>query len=217
MITFRKKQRIGGDKLSVTVDVVLRIKHGVEAQVSTSPLEEGADITDHVRVLPQGVEVVGIVVPRDQTNVVAGLASGGGLAGLGGGLGNIGALLGLGEDQRDIEAWMTLKAMIAAREPIEVVTRYQVYFVLPIVLLADEDAGFGQALQFSMRFIEIERGAVNSLDQIAVELRDTVGGKTGTDNLGGQQLGAEEAVDPALAKSKPRVVNPWTAAYEVAA
>ena len=194
MITFRNKTSIG----DVTVPVILRIKHGVEAQVSTSPLEDGADITDHVRVAPQGVEVVGIVVPTDQS------------------VSTIGALAGVlgAPTELDVEAWLSLKAMILSRKRIEIVTRYQTYYVLPISLLADEDAGFGMALQFSMRFIEIEQGSVSSIDQIALELQDTIGGKTGTDNLGGQQLGPEEDVPVGKGKSKPIVVNPWTQAYE---
>lgn len=201
MITFRSKTSLG----DITVDVILRIKHGVEVQVSTSPLENGADITDHVRVQPQGLEMVGIITPTEQT-LLSQVT--------GGGAGAVGAALGLRDGQRDVEGWLGLKALLSARRRIEIVTRYQTYFVLPISLLADEDAGFGMALQFSMRFLEIEQGSVKSLDQIAVDLRDSIGGKTGTDNIGQQQLGAEEDVPLAQAKPRRRVINPFTTAYE---
>lgn len=181
---FRSKTSLG----DVTVDAVLRVKHGVELELSTSPLEDGAEITDHARVLPQGMEMVGIITPTEQTL--------------------LGQLTSLGEDaERDVQGWMALKAMITARRRIEVVTRYQTYFVLPITLLADEDAGFGMALQFTMRFVEIEQGSVSSLDQIALDQRDSIGGKVGTDNLGRKQLGPAEPVPAAKAKAKPRIKN----------
>lgn len=192
------------------IDAVLRIKHQMVVQVSTSPIEDGADITDHVREVPQGVEILGIIVPIHPSGQFRSLAD------VAGGLGGFTAMFGY-EGSRDVEAWQALKALIKRKKRIEVVTRYDTYFILPTELMADEDAGFGLALQFSMKLIEIEIGTVQNLDQIALELQDSVGGASGTDNLGQQSLGDEEAIADADGKRKPSVVNPWTAAYEVAA
>lgn len=202
MIFVRSRTSIG----DVVLDATLRVKHQVVAQVSTSPLEDGAEITDHVRILPQNLEMVGIITPTENT-LLAQFGPSGGPA----------AALGIGGGERDVEAWNDLRSLILARKRLEIVTRYQTYFVLPIELLADEDAGFGMALQFTMRFLEIEIGTVESLDGIAADLQDTVAGKTGSDNLGLQQLGDAEAVPANDVKVKPQVVNPWTGAVGAAA
>ena len=202
MIYVRSRTSIG----DVQIDATLRVKHQVVAQVSTSPLEDGAEITDHVRILPQNMEMVGIITPTENT-LLAQLGPTGGPA----------AALGVAGGERDVEAWNDLRALILARKRLEIVTRYQTYFVLPIELLADEDAGFGMALQFTMRFLEIEIGTVESLDGVAVDLQDTVAGKTGSDNLGLQQLADPEEVPANDAKVKPQVVNPWTGAVGNAA
>lgn len=198
----RSKTKLG----DIEIDATLRIKHMLSVQVSTSPIEDGADITDHVRMMPQNVEILGIIVPINPSGQIRSLAD------LAGGLGGATAMFGY-EGSRDLEAWQALKALIKRKKRIEVVTRYDTYFVLPTDLLADEDAGFGLALQFTMKLIEIEIGSVQSLDQIAVDLQDSVGGTTGTDNLGQQSLGDEESVSAGDAKSKPAVASPWTAAY----
>lgn len=200
---FRSKTSLG----DIEIDATLRIKHQVAVQVSTSPIEDGADITDHVREVPQGLEVVGIIVPISPTGQIRSVAD------ALGGLGGLTAVFGY-EGTRDIEAWQALKALIKRKKRIEVVTRYDTYNVLPIELLADEDAGFGLALQFSMRLLEIEIGTVQSLDAIAPDLQDGVGGTAGSDNLGQQSLGDEEEIPAGKAKSKPIVVNPWTSSYE---
>jgi hypothetical protein len=205
MITVRSKTSLG----DITIDAVLRIKHGVRAQVSAYPLEEGAEISDHVRDLPQNLELVGIITPTVQSMI--GQLTGDTVGGLGG----VAALLSGGN--RDAEGWLALKALIRRRKRLEIVTRYDTYYLLPVELLADEDAGFGKALQFTMRFVEVELGSVKSLDQIAVELRDSVGGKSGTDSFGQQTLGPPEPVPVGKAKAKPAIKNPWSSAYEVAA
>ena len=63
MIFVRSRTSIG----DVQLDATLRVKHQVVAQVSTSPLEDGAEITDHVRILPQNMEMVGIITPTENT------------------------------------------------------------------------------------------------------------------------------------------------------
>lgn len=198
----RSKTSLG----DVELDATMRIKHAARVEVSMIPLEDGADITDHVRFVPQGLEMIGIITPLNPSGRVRTpqdvLASFGPLSELFGFYGT-----------RDIEAWQALKALIKRKRRIEVVTRYDTYFVLPQELLADEDSGFGLALQFSMRLIEIEIGTVRQLDQIALDLQDSVAGTTGSDNLGQQTLGDEESVG-GRTKSKPYVVNPWTTAYE---
>jgi hypothetical protein len=200
ILTFRTATTIG----DIVIDAVLQWRHQIVAQVSTSPMEDGADITDHVRVLPQGVEVVGIITPTNQK----------GLAGL---VAGPAAALGITEGDRDVEGWLALKALIQNRRRIEIVTRWDTYFVLPIELLADEDVGFGHALKFTMKFLQIETGSVTTTDQIAEGFRDNVGGKVGTDNLGQQQLGAEEPVPIGKGKSKPAVKNPYNATMGKAA
>lgn len=193
ILTFRTPTEIG----NVVLDAVLQWRHAIEALVSQSPMEDGADITDHVRVLPQGVEVVAIITPTNQK----------GLAGL---VAGPAAALGITDGNRDVEGYLALKAMVVNRRRIEIVTRYDTYFVLPVGLLADEDVAFGHALKFTMKFLQIETGSVTTTDQIAADLRDSVGGKVGTDNLGQQQLGSAEPVPAGKGKSKPAVVNPWT-------
>lgn len=200
MIVVRSRTSIG----DIVIDAVLLWRHQIVAQVSSSPIEDGADITDHVRILPQNVEVVGIITPTDQKSPLA-LVTG------------PLAALGVTEADRDVEGWLALKALIQNRMRIEIVTRYDTYWVLPVELLSDEDAGFGVALKFTMKFLQIETGSVKTTDQIAAGLRDNVGGKVGTDNVGQQQLGPVESVPAGKGKSKPQVVNPWTAAYGKAA
>lgn len=198
----RSKTSLG----DVEIDATMRIKHAARVEVSSMPIEDGADITDHVRFVPQGLEVLGIITPLNPSGRVKTGAD------ILAGLGPLSELFGW-TGKRDIEAWAKLKALIKRKKRIEVVTRYDVYYVLPIELMADEDAGFGLALQFSMRLIEIEIGTVRQLDQIATDLQDSVAGTTGSDNLGQQTLGDEEAV-AGRKSSKPYVVNPWTTAYE---
>lgn len=200
MIVVRSRTSIG----DIVIDAVLLWRHQIVAQVSSSPIEDGADITDHVRILPQNVEVVGIITPTDQKGPLALLAG-------------PAAALGITEADRDIEGWLALKALIQNRMRIEIVTRYDTYWVLPVELLSDEDAGFGVALKFTMKFLQIETGSVKTTDQISADLRDNVGGKVGTDNVGQQQLGPVESVPAGKGKSKPQVVNPWTGAYGKAA
>lgn len=46
---------------SIWIDVSVREVHGSSAELSKFPVEDGADITDHVRLLPKQIEIEGIV------------------------------------------------------------------------------------------------------------------------------------------------------------
>lgn len=204
----RSKTSIG----DITIDATLRISHRVVAEVTQQPIEEGADIADHMRLMPQGLEIVGIIVPDDPSILASGGTFGENAEAT---ARNLFRVPGLASEARDVEAWQNLKALIRARKRLEIVTRYDTYFILPIELIADEDAGFGTALQFTMRFMEVEIGSVRSLDNIDDALKDTVGGKVGGDNLGQQTLGGEEEVQAGKqTKPKPKVVNSFNTVYQ---
>ena len=199
----------------IRLDATLRISHRVVAEVTQQPVEEGADIADHMRLMPQNLEVVGVIVPDDPSLLATGGTTTENLQGT---LQNTLSVPGLASAARDVEAWTALKALIRARKRLEIVTRYDTYFILPLELLADEDAGFVTALQFTMRFLEIEVGTVKTLDNIDDALKDTVGGKVGGDNLGQQTLGGEEEIQAGKqTKPKPKVVNSFNTVYQAAA
>lgn len=118
--------RLDRDDAEVFVfDAVLSEDHEENAEVSTHPLETGAEVTDHVRVSPISFSISGIVsnTPLD---------------------GEPGA-------DRDFAAWDRLRGLKNARRPLRVVTPLRVYDDMVITSISTKrDPDGGQALAASI-------------------------------------------------------------------
>lgn len=119
-------------------------------RVTQHPVEEGADITDHVQVLPRSITINGIISDSPlplQTLSFEAFTSG---------LGSSALAETLGSATRSQLAYEELERIKNSRRPFEVVTGLDVFS--PVVmsnLVVNRNARTGRALNFSMTVREI--------------------------------------------------------------
>ena len=163
----------------IKFDLEISEHHSIEAQVTEHPIENGATISDHVRLLPRKGSMVGMVTNHPLNNIKAPLPAefNERLSQLG----NPGFFKSLamqysneiiapltdadyagltrltpGEDNRARNAWELFKELMAARQPVTIMTGVEKYAdVIVTKVSTDRDSGTGDSLRFSVDFQEI--------------------------------------------------------------
>lgn len=129
-----------------TVDAALSEDHNFDCEVTSFPVERGANITDHIRQLPKSVTIEGIVsdTPIGRAGVVrSGVAA----------LQEEGLIEAVPFSS---EALDTLLAIQAKGEPVTITTSLKVYENMALEKLSvPRDASTGAALRFTATFTEI--------------------------------------------------------------
>jgi hypothetical protein len=128
------------------IDAALREEHSFESEVTQFPVEDGADITDHVRTLPKVVTIEGVV--SDTPLGKAAVARAG-----------VNALIedGLIEPTTaSADALAALTEIHEAREPVTITTSLRLYENMVMESLTiPRDAETGAALRFTATFRQI--------------------------------------------------------------
>lgn len=178
-ILFGKKQkvRIGvavSDEFlpagAVELDASLNEGHSSTADVTQFPVEEGADITDHVRIKPETLSITGVVT---NTPLIF--------------------LASLRESPtRAEEAYGKLRDILRAREPVSVITSLRQYENMVLTSMkTSRDASTGSVVNVQLDFQEI---IVASSESVAAP-EPTAGAPSsaGAANAGSQAAGPASA------------------------
>ena len=163
---------------SIKFDLLISENHSIEAQVSEHPIENGATVSDHVRVLPRKGSIVGLVtnhpltpsptpLPSEFVEKVSRIGHPGWLQSLANQYTTDAALtpkdfeaiprLTPGESNRARNTWELFKLLVARREPVTIMTGVEKYAdVIVTKVGTSREAGTGDSLRFSVDFQEIK-------------------------------------------------------------
>ena len=118
------------------LDATLEERHEYANQVTTHPVETGGSIEDHVYLEPVRVRIEGEVTDSP-VRILGGL---------------------VGQTERRLEAWETLRDLERSRQPVTLVTGYDVYDNMLLTrLLTPRDRETGKRLLFTAEFIQLSR------------------------------------------------------------
>lgn len=192
----------------IVVDATTREVPTYEADLSKNPVEDGPDVTDHIRIRPVRLEIEGVIseTPLTLASSVQGLvASGlGGIAGRATGSslvgaaatvvgGAIGAKL-FGESKNPaLEAYKKLLDLFSKREPFTVTSKLESYANMVITKLTfPRDPRTGKALIFNATFEQIQVVVAKTarVKALRSDVKHTGGGK---DSLGNQSSNPADA------------------------
>jgi len=125
------------------LDATLEERHEYANQVTTHPVETGGSVEDHVYLEPVRVRIEGEV--SDSPVRI------------------LGGLVGLAE--RRLEAWETLRDLERSRQPVALVTGYDVYDNMILTrLLTPRDRETGRRLLFTAEFVQLSRVRTETVD-----------------------------------------------------
>lgn len=118
------------------IDAALSEEHELEAEVTEFPVEEGANVTDHVRIKPRVVTIKGCVSDTP-IGAVADLRAGSNL-------------------EPNEEARVVLESIFEARDPITIETNLKTYTnMIMESLTIPQSADVGEALMFTATFRQV--------------------------------------------------------------
>jgi len=143
----KTKASIGG----ITIDAVIEDDHERDCEVTENPVEDGANVTDHVHLKPVHLTINGVIsdTPID-FGILNNLATGN-ISGLSN------SVKSLGGSKRSIEQYNKLVELQKKREPFEVVTGLRVYKNMILKRLqVQRNAQKGQAIHFTAELMEIK-------------------------------------------------------------
>jgi len=134
-----KKAKIG----NVTVDASVSEVHNAASEISTNPIEDGADITDHVRNLPLSMTMQGIISDTPITFAL---------------IDNIYGLSKVfGKTSRSQDEYAKILKLRDSREPFDVVTGLRVYKNMILKnFQVNRTAQTGKSISFTAELQQIE-------------------------------------------------------------
>jgi hypothetical protein len=131
---------------NIVVDASVRESHENEAQITDNPVEEGVDVTDHVRIMPKRLTMDGVISDTPITLSV--------ISNISGAIGTVTEFIG-GRSLSQ-EAYDRLLRLQANREPMTIVTGLRVYQNMLIEsLTVPRDSRTANAIHFTAVFREI--------------------------------------------------------------
>lgn len=140
---------------SIEMDVLIDESHEWTSDVTTSEVEEGSPIADHIRLMPDKLTITGMV---GNTNL-----QGSFLDAIVGQV--VGLLDGSGKVDRMKTTFDLLRAMHEARVPVTIYTKWKTYENMALTgLNIPRNASIGKAIQFTMNFMEIRVVSTQSVD-----------------------------------------------------
>ena len=149
-----KKAKIG----NVTVDASVSEVHNAASEISTNPIEDGADITDHVRNLPLSMTMQGIISDTPITFAL---------------IDNIYGLSKVfGKTSRSQDEYAKILKLRDSREPFDVVTGLRVYKNMILKnFQVNRTAQTGKSISFTAELQQIE---IVKTKNVEVELKAKV-------------------------------------------
>lgn len=135
------KTRFGNERGNIELDLNLEESHEWTAEATMNPVEEGAPVTDHVIEQSDKLRIKGFV--SDTPLIVQSFPL----------------------ENRTQPVFDLLRALIKAREPMTVYTKYRTYpdMVLTAVNIPFAP-GTGEAIEFGMDFVNIRKVATQLVD-----------------------------------------------------
>ncbi len=147
----KTKTQIG----TVTIDATVFMKHSISSSMTKNPVEEGAQITDHVELNSQAITIQGVIsdTPLD-FNILNSIVKGN--------FKNVannfsdGVKSSLNKSSRSVEQYQELVKLWKSREPFKIITGLKVYDSMILTKLdVDQTASSGKALHFNAEIEEI--------------------------------------------------------------
>jgi hypothetical protein len=168
-----------------TIDAAPNEEHVFTSDVTDKPVEEGTDITDHVRVLPDSLTIEGVVSNSPIGTIAALRSAESPLA---------------GEFLPADDALAYLRRLRLDREPVTVETDIAVYKSMVLTsLVVPRSATTGDALSFRATFREIQ---IVRTERVAVPVAVPIAQKKS--NRGAKQ---SETVEPSKTLDRQRQLN----------
>jgi hypothetical protein len=145
------KTNFGNDFGNIELDATLEEGHEWNADVTTNPVEIGADITDHVIEQPDRVSIRGVVSDTPLNGIIGNIVS------------FINSLTGA--EQRSQAVFDLLHELIKLKQPMTIVTKYHIYtdMVLASVNIP-RNSGTGEAIEFNAEFVNIRLVSTQTVD-----------------------------------------------------
>lgn len=170
---------------TISVDASMRESHEARSEVTKYPIEEGADQTDHVRLLPLSFSMDGVISDSPI-----------GYVGINAVTGMVETTMSLfGNSSRSKDAYEALMELRDTREPFDVVTGLRVYSNMILEdFVVNRTARTGQAMHFRARLIQIE---VARTVRVAAPMSSDVA------DIGGNKVDLGKKVSSAVPESSP--------------
>ena len=159
-----------GGLLLLTLDASITQSHNYTAQVTVHPVEDGADVADHIRMEPVKVAVNGIVTAT--------------------------RLGQQGDTSREIDAWNTLEGLVQAKQPITLVTSLRTYTNMVLVSLStsrEKSLAHAIAPQLEFQQIRVVKSAVVTLPPEKIKKAPAKAGAPAQKDAGKQATGPTSA------------------------
>lgn len=180
--------RFGNQFGNIELDLNLDEGHEWKAEATMNPVEEGAPITDHVIEQSDKLSLKGFISDTPLTITSANIDL----------------------ENRTQPVFDLLRELIKAREPVTVYTKYWTYADMVITSISiPRTAGQGEALEFSIEFVNIRKVATQMVDvpEGISRKKDKKGDKaTGKKAEPQKYKGKTETED--LAKRYPEIKTP---------
>lgn len=127
-------------------DVVTSENHKWEATTTSNPVETGSQLTDHVQLSPDTLDISGIITNSSLMWLKDNLAT-------------IGKALGLHDGESDVQrAFDQLRKLLENRQPVTVYTRYRTYNDMVLTSLSiPRTVENGDSIEFTASFTHIKR------------------------------------------------------------
>jgi len=181
-IFIRVPNKIG----SITLDAVIEESHGSPVRLTTNPVEEGVDITDHAIIEPKTLSMRAVVSDNPL-----------GIAAFTKIVDDITGLFGSSTSEnntRSNQAYSALVTLQEARQPLEIITSLLVYtdmFITDINTIRDKDTS-----KIVFMDITFEEVLITSSEIITLSEEDLASGATQKQAASKTELGRKEPVEP---------------------
>lgn len=146
----------------VEIDALTQVTHQADVEVTEHPVEVGANISDHARLKPETVTLVGLVSNTSiGTQIRRTISVDGGIDFTSSVLENVPA----GAPGRAEESYAKLRAIKDARQFVQVLTELRTYKNMMLIsLTVPREPTTGDALRFTAVFKEIQQATLQTKD-----------------------------------------------------
>lgn len=164
-LIFKKDNFIGTIDLEVELDVIISEGVSTSSTITQNPVEQGADVSDHIIINPLSFAMSGIVSDTP-VKFLGGLSSG---------------LSLLSGETPSVKAWDKLLQLQASREPFTLVTNLKEYDNVVIETLSTtQDKDTSKMLNFSATMKEIILVGTQEISEVQFDEQDTADGMIAT-------------------------------------
>jgi hypothetical protein len=138
------KTSFGNEFGNIELDANLEETHEWQAEPTNNPVENGADITDHIIESPDKLTIRGFVTDAPLNGIMGNI------------IGFINAITGNGGGQRTKAVFDLLRRLIKEKQPLVVVTKYHIYTGMVLTGISiPRSAAVGEAVEFIAQFQHI--------------------------------------------------------------